>query len=570
MAQRPAPTVRPVRSLTGTSDRARERTAALNQLLLGGVVLVLAVLVVSGAFPGDLGLFFFGVLIVFVVTGATLVIPWNRIPMGWLALVPAADIAAIGIMVLAGPDVGFGLLWIFPTMWLAASFGLWGLAAGLVTVLGLFILITVFDRESPVLYPTFLLPLAIAAVAAAAYITARRSAAQRALLDRQARLLSRALERTRRQEQEVTEVLDAVDFGVIRLGADGVIAVTNEAHGRLQHAYGSDERDAAASAYADDGVTPLTSDELPLERALLGEAFDGQLVWFGEPGGPRRALSVTARRLHDPTGADAGAVLVSRDVTAEMTALRARDELVASVSHELRTPLTSILGYLDLAIDDADVPAAARKSLEIAERNAERLLAIVADILAASTSSTSSVELAIHATDIDIADVVRGAVEALLPRAAERGVVIDDSGIEPARAFADPQRLRQVVDNLVANAIKYNHEGGTVALGTTSDGTSAWILVRDTGVGVAESDQPLLFQRFFRGRGVRGTGMHGTGLGLAISRDLARAHGGDITVRSTPGVGSTFIVRLPVAGPDLSRNAAAAGRVVPDPGSTRL
>ena len=551
------------------ADTTRERTAALNQLLLGAVVLVLAILVVSGTFPGDLGLFFFGVLIVFVVTGATLVIPWNRIPLLWMALVPSADIAAIAIMSVSGPDVGFGLLWIFPTMWLASSFGLYGLVGGVVAVVGIFFLLAVYSPARDVLYPTFLLPLAITAVAATTYITARRSSAQRALLDKQARLLARALDRTRRQEQEVTEVLDAVDFGVIRLGADGVIAVTNEAHGRLQHAYGSGEQDVAASAYRDDGVTPLPSDELPLERALRGESFDGQLVWFGDPASPRRALSVTARRLHDTTGGDAGAVLISRDVTAEMTALRARDELVASVSHELRTPLTSILGYLDLAIDDPDVPQRARKNLEIAERNAERLLAIVADILAASSSSRSSVELAIRPTDIDVADVVRGAVEALLPRAAERAVVIDESGLEPALAFADPQRLRQVVDNLVSNAIKYNHEGGTVALGTTSDGTSAWILVRDTGVGVAESDKPLLFQRFFRGRTVRGTGMHGSGLGLAISRDLARAHGGDITVRSTPGVGSTFIVRLPAARIHPNPLAPAAGQQASESESRR-
>ena len=187
----------------------------------------------------------------------------------------------------------------------------------------------------------------------------------------------------------MTEVLDAVDFGVIRIASDGQVAVTNEAHGRLQQAIRSDEDDRATDvpAFRDDGVTRLPHDELPLERALRGEAFDGQVVWFGSEPGPRQALSITARRLTDSSGEDAGAVVVSRDVTTELNALRARDELVASVSHELRTPLTSILGYLDLAIEDPDLPEHLRSNLDIAERNAERLLGIIADILAASSSS---------------------------------------------------------------------------------------------------------------------------------------------------------------------------------------
>ena len=216
------------------------------------------------------------------------------------------------------------------------------------------------------------------AVAATSYLNARRSDAQRSLLAKQALLLSRVLERTRRQEQEVTEVLDAVDFGVIRIAADGKVSVTNEAHGRLQQALRAEDADADVPAFRDDGVTPLPADELPLERALRGEAFDAQVVWFGEEPG---AASGAERHRAPPhrlrPGADAGAVVISRDVTTELDALRARDELVASVSHELRTPLTSILGYLDLAIEEPDIPDHVRSNLDIAERNAERLLGIV-------------------------------------------------------------------------------------------------------------------------------------------------------------------------------------------------
>jgi signal transduction histidine kinase len=544
----------------GALDRTRERSAALNQLMFGVVALLLAILVVLTPFPGHLGLFFVGVVLMFAATGATLLIPWNRIPLWWLAIIPLTDALAIMIMRLSSPSpsAAFGLLWVFPVMWLSSGFGLVGLIVALLTSWSMFAITLIPSGAGQFTYSVFLFPLVLAALGGVSYLNARRSAAQQSLLDKQARLLAAALERARRQEQAVTEVLDAVDFGVIRIGPSGGISVTNDAHARLQHALGGEAASEGEPAFREDGVTPMPPGEMPLERALRGEAVEGQVVWFGDPGAERVALSVSVRRLKDGHGADAGAVLISRDVTTELTALRARDDLVASVSHELRTPLTSILGYLDLAIDDENVPASARRGLEIAERNAERLLGIVADILAASSASKSSVELAIHPEDIDVADVLFSSAESLLPRAAERAVTLDSAGIESAPAYADPKRLRQVVDNLIANAIKFNRDGGQVTVGCTNDGDSTFVLVRDTGLGMSEEEMAGLFERFYRAQSLRGTGRKGTGLGLAISRELVRAHGGDISVRSSPGVGSTFIVRLPA-----TRAAAAPAPHIP-------
>lgn len=526
------------------ADQTRERTATLNQLLLASVVFALGVLVAVGPFPADPVLFFTGVVIVMIVTGATLVIPWNRMRFGWVAVVPALDIVAVTLMQVAAPGTGMGLLWIFPTTWLASGFGLLGLFAVIVAISCIVTVMTVTSAQE-VTYTTFLVPLVLFAVAATSHLTARRSDAQRTLLAKQAQLLRRVLESTRRQEQVVTEVLDAVDFGVIRIDGDGHVAVTNEAHARLQETVGAGEGDAVI-AFRDDGVTRLPPDELPVERALRGEAFDSEVVWFGEEPGPRQALSITTRRLLDPDGVDAGAVVISRDVTSELEALKARDELVASVSHELRTPLTSILGYLDLVIEEPGLPDHVRANLDIAERNAERLLRIVADILAASSSSSSSIEAAMTAQALDAREIVRASGEALLPRAATRAVEIDTTGLEEAPVWADPVRLRQVVDNLVSNAIAYNKDGGTVYLGSTTDGTSTWILVRDTGIGISEADRSRLFQRFYKAGARRRSG---TGLGLAITRDIVRAHGGELGLHSSPGVGSTFIVKLPATGP---------------------
>jgi signal transduction histidine kinase len=529
----------------GAADRTRDRTATLNQLLLAAVVFVLGVLVALGPFRGDTVMFFVGLVVVVVVTAATLVVPWNRLPFGWVAVIPAVDILAITIMQVAAPDSVLGLLWIFPTTWLAGGFGLLGLFGVIVAIAGVISVLTV-QNATEVTYRTFLLPLVLIAVATTSHLNARRSDAQRTLLAKQSQLLRSILDRTRRQEQIVTEVLDAVDFGVVRIAPDGRVAVTNEAHGRLQQGLEPDDT-AVVPAFRDDGTTPLPTAELPLERARRGEAFDGQVVWFGVAPGPRRALTTTARRLTDPDGEDAGAIVVSRDVTAELSALRARDDLVASVSHELRTPLTSILGYLDLAIEDPDTPATVREGLDIAERNAERLLRIVADILAASSSSPSAVEASLVPQLLDIRALVRSAAADAATRAAARAITIDVTGLEPATAWADALRLRQVVDNLVSNAIAYNKDGGTVFIGTTSDGASSWILVRDTGVGISEADRSRVFERYYKAGADRRAG---TGLGLAITRDIVRAHGGELGLNSAVGVGSTFIVKLPATAPE--------------------
>ncbi|HEX5858292.1 MAG TPA: ATP-binding protein [Microbacterium sp.] len=534
------------------SDRTRERSNALNQLLLGAVVLVAALIVLITEHPTDIGELLAAVVLVFVITGAALAVPWNRIPPLWSALLPIADIIAIAVLRDASPSAGFSLLWVFPATWLASSFSLPGLVAGSVSVSLIYWLQVASDTEQSFGPSAFLIPLTIVAVSTTAYLTARRATAQRSLLDKQARLLARTVERVQRQEDLVTEVLDAVDFGVIRIAADGSLAITNDAHARLQQAAVPRSHAGTASpraVYSSDGITPLEAADEPLARARRGEAFEGELIWYGAPGERRRALSITSRRLHDGDGADAGAIVVSRDVTAEVTALRARDDLVASVSHELRTPLTSILGYIELVLDDEHLSASARRQLGIAERNATRLLDMVADILAGSGDSRAAVELSVHASEESLDGVVRAAVESAAPRAAERRITIDASGVEPTIAYIDPHRVRQVIDNLLSNAVKYGHDGGSVAVGVTSDVDHAWLVVRDDGPGISAEEVPRLFERFFRSDAVRNTSTHGSGLGLGISRDIVRSHGGEITVQSTPGEGSTFIARLPRRAP---------------------
>lgn len=525
----------------GVLGRGRDRSLLLNQVLLGSVVLLATVLVVLFDMVDSGVMLMLGVTLVFLATGAAFVLPWNRFPALALIVLPLVDIAAITLMRGAAPAASLGLMWAFPAIWIASAFGGWGAILGVTLIAGAFWTQILFDPAQAMTPSTFLFPVMIAGLATIAGLGSRRALAQRMLLEKQSLYLQRSVDRARSQEDLVTEVLQAVDFGVIRLTPDGSLVVTNEAHGRLQRA-----RAGTSRAYAADGVTPIGDEDLPLARARRGEQFESALVWHGDPGDERRrALRSTARRLVDKDLSDAGMIIVTLDVTAEELALQAREDLVASVSHELRTPLTSILGYVELALDDDELTPLTRRSLEVVERNAGRLLDLVSDLLTASAASRRGVGLSLQKQSTDLSAVVAAAVEAALPRATERRVTIDTDAVEAVRTVADPHRIRQVVDNLLSNAIKYNHVGGRIEVGLTSDGASVWLAVGDNGPGIPESELPRLFDRFFRSGLVRNSTTHGSGLGLAISREIVQAHGGEISVRTVLDEGAMFIVRLP-------------------------
>lgn len=527
------------------TDSTRDRTILLNQLLLAAVTLVAAVVALLLDQVERPTSFLVGATIVFVAAGIAIVVPWKRLPTWVGGMLPVVDILAIAFLRESAPMAGLGLLWTFPAMWIGATFGLLGVVAVSVSVTGILLFLVAVDPTQSFSASTVLLPVVVTAVATVSFLGARRARAQRGLLEKQSAHLRHSVERARRQEELVTEMLDAVDFGVIRITPQGELIVTNEAHARLQ---GASDYSDAHPLFSADGVTPLPVEQRPLFRARSGQTFENEIVWFGDPGENRRALTVTARHLAEIDGSPAGTIVVSRDVTAEERALRAREDLVASVSHELRTPLTSILGYLELVLDREDLPMRARSDLQVAERNAQRLLELVTDILAMSTVNRRGGEFAVERRTVDVADVVRKAVRDVEGRAAERRMSVNATGVQDVTAWIDPHRIRQVVDNLLTNAIKYGRDAGAIRVTVATDGREVRIEVQDDGPGISAQEQPRLFERFFRADAVRGSSTHGSGLGLAISRDIVRAHGGDIFVATAPGEGATFTVRLPVGG----------------------
>jgi signal transduction histidine kinase len=350
-------------------------------------------------------------------------------------------------------------------------------------------------------------------------------------------------------------IVEAVDVGLLSLAPDGSYRSMNPRHEDFMALAYPDGHDGQAGqlgwVFAADGHTFLAREDMPTIRAAQGDLHD-YLIWVGEEPDHRRALAISSRRITSVDGQDNGQVLVYKDVTDLVGALRVKDDFVASVSHELRTPLTSIMGYIDLTLLDQQLKPTTRKQLEIARKNTGRLLRLVNDLL--FTAQTDQGRLALDRTLVDLVTIVREAVEEVGERAREGDVHVEMELPGVAWVDGDPLRLGQVVDNLLSNAIKYSLPGGRVGVTLTlhppveeDEPATMALSIQDEGIGISEDDQERLFTRFFRAHDATDRAIQGAGLGLSICKSLVEAHGGTISVDSTPGRGTTFVVRLPVA-----------------------
>lgn len=231
---------------------------------------------------------------------------------------------------------------------------------------------------------------------------------------------------------------------------------------------------------------------------------------------------------------------------AEREAERFKEEFFMLVSHELRTPLTSILGYLDLLAEDekGNLSERGMRSLEVIERNSNRLLRLVGDLLFVARVVETG-ELTLELAAVDMEAILREAVEAAMPRAEQREIRLELETDSVPRLEGDRDRLGEVVDNLLSNALKYTPKGERVLVRLSRDGDAITIAVRNTGAYIPEDERERLFERFFRASTAT-TEVPGIGLGLTITKAIVEAHGGKIEAESEPSEGTTFRVRFPL------------------------
>jgi signal transduction histidine kinase len=487
-------------------------------------------------------------------------VPWGRLPVGAYALIPALDCVAIGFTREAGgPNFSvLSLLLVFPVVWLSVDRN----RAGVVLAVAATVLSTVLPAAALGTPPTqgsmirtIFLPLVMAAIAVTAHVVAGTLYRQRETLIRKDEALADTAAESVRRQQLLDAVLSTVNVGVWVVDQDGRDVLTNKALRTDAALSGPAASASRPRLFEADRTTPVPPERFPTARAAAGETFTDALYWTGESkageskagesktgeGEDMRAYSVTARTMSSMNGSRSGAVITFAEVTALIRALSAKDNFVATVSHELRTPLTSILGYLELVLDEPgheDIEG----ELKIVQRNATHLLRLVNDLIAVASER---VELSLQ--DTDVASLLAGVVSSSRNHASGSGVELVLDIEEPLTARVDPERISQVFGNLVSNAIKFSPDGGTVIARAHRANSHVVCSIADTGIGMDGQEQEQAFTKFFRSARSRETAIPGAGLGLPISKTIVEGHGGSISLHSEPGKGTTVTVSLPVS-----------------------
>lgn len=340
--------------------------------------------------------------------------------------------------------------------------------------------------------------------------------------------LTRRFDELRREREESAALVEAMVEGVLAADGRGRILTANSAARRLLGFEPGEE------------FPNLTQMFHPKPaRDVVDAALRGEVVAERELDLDDRVLLASARPL-----ATGGTVLVLYDVTALRRLELVRRDFVANVSHELKTPLTSIAGYAETLASETPDSETTRRFLEVILANSRRMQRLVDDLLDLSRIESGGwlpepEPQPVDAVAAEVLDLFAG-------RATEGGVhCVVDVAPDAAIVVMDPQALRQVLSNLVDNALRYTPKEGTITIASHRDGDSVLLEVRDTGAGIPADHLPRLFERFYRVDPSRSRAAGGTGLGLAIVKHLVEAHGGSCEALSTLGEGTTIRCRIP-------------------------
>jgi signal transduction histidine kinase len=338
-------------------------------------------------------------------------------------------------------------------------------------------------------------------------------------------------------------VVDTVDAGITLYNVEGVVLLTNDTARALafSDADGAATDSATPVVFGADRLTPIPAIDQIVARAARGELVTRRAYWMGE-GAEQRALMATSQFVRRASGELIGTVVATHDVTPLAAAIRSRDEFLTTVSHELRTPLTSVIGYLELIEDGIDVAGLGIASeFGIVQRNSHRLLGLINDLL-----TTAEGQAALERRPFNIAELVDNSVNAIRADAQTRQVAVLTPMILPVVAEVDADKIGDVLDKLLSNALKFNRPGGEISVTVEAVGDEAVVRIGDTGTGIAPGDLKRIFERFFRSSTVRAGEVAGSGLGLSTAKVIVDSHHGTMTVDSVVDVGTTIELRLPL------------------------
>ena len=344
--------------------------------------------------------------------------------------------------------------------------------------------------------------------------------------------LGERFEQLRRERAEVEAVVESMVEGVLAADARGRVVTANAAMRRLLGYRAGEAFPELPQLFRSKAAREV------VDAALRGEATEGREIDL-----EGRVLLATARPL--PEG---GVVLVVHDLTPLRRLEAVRRDFVANVSHELKTPLTSISGYAETLITDRPDAATAERFLAVILGNARRMQKLVDSLLDLSRIESGSWRPA--AAPVELAAVAREVWAGLPGRAAGTDVAFEvEPGPGAAQLQVDPDAVRQVLTNLLDNALRYTPAGGRIICRSRREGAGTVVSVTDTGSGIPGEHLPRIFERFYRADPSRARDEGGTGLGLAIVKHLVEAHGGRVWAESALGQGTTVAAWLPDPGP---------------------
>ena len=377
------------------------------------------------------------------------------------------------------------------------------------------------------------------------------------------------MEATLRENEQRSRLLleSTADYAIFMIDARGQITTWNSGAERLLGWSESEAigRPAAMLYTSEDRLLGLP--ERQLRMALDNEKASDERAYMRKDAS-RFWASATLTAIRDSTGTVPGFACVMRDHT-ELTQAReylhealrtseelrlsaesanhAKDDFISTVSHELRTPLNTIRLWSGLFLGGKVTAKNIDSGFQAIDRAARAQQALIDDLLDASRMASGKLRLALR--DTRLADVVQGAIDAVLPNATSRSIKLESRlSDEVGVVRADPDRIQQVILNLLSNAVKFTPSGGAIEVELSRDGGAVQIMVRDNGIGIRPEFLPLVFDRFRQAEAVTSRQHAGLGLGLAIARELVELHGGAIVAHSDgEGRGSTFTVRLPLA-----------------------
>ncbi len=359
-------------------------------------------------------------------------------------------------------------------------------------------------------------------------------------LNRMAANTHRKIESLEREKTKLTSVLDNLSEAVVAINARKEVVMLNPSAESLLGA----PRVKAVGKSLIQLVRDPTLDEM-MDRAMQTQGAESREVELSL--GKKRSVSANAVGISRSREGVAG-LLVLSDVTRLKRLEKLCKEFVANVSHELKTPLTSIKGFVETLQEGAvESPEKAKRFLGLIQEDTGRLTRLVEDLL--ELSKIESRELRLKLEPLDLKEECEKVMANFRPALTQKGVQAHLLAPSSPRVLADRDSLRQVLVNLMDNAIKFNRPGGEIFIEVRTSEERVTVSIRDTGIGIAIEDQTRVFERFFRVDNARSRESGGTGLGLSIVKHIIEAHGGEVSCQSSPGRGSTFTFTLSHATP---------------------